>query len=296
MTEFAAGIDGGGTKTSIVLLDENGNMIARRTFGAFNLNSIGEVHFRSLLEIIGSWLNEHGKCGHLTIGAAGVSNPLMRKIADEVFIPADIPYDMVGDHVIALEGAHGGEPGLAVIAGTGSICFAKTMDGAIVRTGGWGHLLGDEGSAYALGRDAIKAVIAQMDCTGPETLLTDYLADERKLSSREEIIKYVYGGDKTALASLAVLVDRAYEEGDAAAAEILRDNAVKLAGQIQSVHALSGLDKAPVAFLGGLIDKDTPFRRALLAAMKESDTGFYYRAALHPAVMGAAMLALKAMS
>ena len=294
--DFIAGIDGGGTKTTILIGETNGNVIDKVKLGAFNINSIKEEGFRALIDEVISVLNKYGRCLYLTIGAAGVSNSLMRSICEEKFANANIPFELVGDHIIALEGAHNGGPGLAVIAGTGSICFGKGENGVIERTGGWGHIIGDEGSAYALGRDAIKAVIAQMDCTGPETLLTDYLADERKLSSREEIIKYVYGGDKTALASLAVLVDRAYEEGDAAAAEILRENAVKLAGQIQSVHALSGLDKAPVAFLGGLIDKDTPFRRALLAAMKESDTGLYYRAALHPAVMGAAMLALKAMS
>ncbi|MGN0907554.1 MAG: BadF/BadG/BcrA/BcrD ATPase family protein [Bullifex sp.] len=296
MRTFAAGIDGGGTGTSCVLIDRDENIIDRRRFSAFNLNSIGEVKFRNLLEEMASYLNSFGKCVHLTIGAAGVSNPAMRMIADEVFSGAGIEYDLTGDHVIALEGAHGGKPGLAVIAGTGSICFAKTVDGRIVRTGGWGHLIGDEGSAYALGRDALKAVAAELDGTGSRTMLTGLLSGEKGLTSREEIIKYVYSGDKTAVASLAILVDMASRHGDESARTILRENAMKLAKQIKGVHSLSGLDDAPIAFFGGLIDKDTPFRNALLEALKETDPSVYYRQSLYPAVMGAAMLASRYLS
>ncbi len=291
--EFAAGADGGGTKTSLVLVDRNGNVIEKRTFSAFNINSIGEDNFRYLLEDISSFLLSCGKCVHLTIGAAGVSNPDMKRIADEVFEKAGIGYDLVGDHVIALEGAHGGEAGLAVIAGTGSICFGRKTDGTIVRTGGWGHLIGDEGSAYALGRDALKAVSAELDGTGPKTILTELLANEKGLSGREDIIRYVYSSDKSAVASLAVLTDRAFENGDEASCNILLSNATSLAAQIKAVHALSELDDAPVAFFGGLIDKDTPFRRVLLDALHETDPHVHYRQSLYPAVIGAAMIALR---
>ena len=190
--DFIAGIDGGGTKTTILIGETNGNVIDKVKLGAFNSNSIKEEGFRALIDEVISVLNKYGRCLYLTIGAAGVSNSLMRSICEEKFANANIPFELVGDHIIALEGAHNGGPGLAVIAGTGSICFGKGENGVIERTGGWGHIIGDEGSAYALGRDIVKYVARDLDGYGKKTVLTTLLAEKFGLSSREEIIKYIY--------------------------------------------------------------------------------------------------------
>ena len=123
--DFIAGIDGGGTKTTILIGETNGNVIDKVKLGAFNINSIKEEGFKNLIDEVISVLNKYGRCLYLTIGAAGVSNSIMRSICEEKFANANIPFELVGDHIIALEGAHNGGPGLAVIAGTGSICFGK---------------------------------------------------------------------------------------------------------------------------------------------------------------------------
>ena len=291
--EFVAGIDGGGTKTTLLCWSIKGDEIQEKTFGAFNINSIGEDAFKLLLNEISAELSSLGKCLHLVIGAAGISNNRMSAIADEVFSGFNIPYTLVGDHVIALEGAHEGKEGLAVIAGTGSICFGKGSDGTIERTGGWGHIIGDEGSAYALGRDSLKAIAEDIDGCGGKTVLRALVSARHGLETREDIIRFVYNGDKADIASIAPCVDIAYRDGDDVAIKIVRENAMLLAYQMQAVLKKLDLKHAYAAFFGGLIDKDTPFRMELIKALEDINAGIEYRKPLHNAATGAVMLALK---
>ena len=291
--EFVAGIDGGGTKTTLLCWSTKGDKKKKKTFGAFNINSIGEDAFKLLLNEISAELSSLGKCLHLVIGAAGISNNRMSAIADEVFSGFNIPYTLVGDHVIALEGAHEGKEGLAVIAGTGSICFGKGSDGTIERTGGWGHIIGDEGSAYALGRDSLKAIAEDIDGCGGKTVLRALVSARHGLETREDIIRFVYNGDKADIASIAPCVDIAYRDGDDVAIKIVRENAMLLAYQMQAVLKKLDLKHAYAAFFGGLIDKDTPFRMELIKALEDINAGIEYRKPMHNAATGAVMLALK---
>ena len=119
---FVAGIDGGGTHTRLELRDEKNQFIRRMTFGPFNLNSIGETAFRSLLHEVLDACGDLSQCRGLCIGAAGVSNSRVKEILSEVLGNAEMkgPWKLCGDQEIALRGAMD-TPGLAVIAGTGSI-------------------------------------------------------------------------------------------------------------------------------------------------------------------------------
>lgn len=291
--DFIAGIDGGGTKTTILIGETNGNVIDKVKLGAFNINSIKEEGFKNLIDEVISVLNKYGRCLYLTIGAAGVSNSLMRSICEEKFANANIPFELVGDHIIALEGAHNGGPGLAVIAGTGSICFGKGENGLIERTGGWGHIIGDEGSAYALGRDIVKYVARDLDGYGKKTVLTTLLAEKFGLSSREEIIKYIYSGDKATIAAISPIVDIAYKQNDEVAISIIEENAKALALALSGVRKKLKLESAYVSFFGGLIDKDTPFRSALIKTINSIDSAICYRDNIHDAATGALMLSKK---
>ena len=291
--DFVAGIDGGGTKTTILIGDLEGNVVDKKVLGAFNINSIGSDGFKSLIDEVIQILASYGKCLFLTIGAAGVSNIEMRSICEEKFFNTGVPFELVGDHIIALEGAHNGGEGLAVIAGTGSICFGKGKDGLIERTGGWGHISGDEGSAYSLGRDAIKYVAKDIDGYGQQTLLKSMLAEKFGLTKREDIIKFVYSGDKATIASVAPVVSYAYSLSDCVAISIIEENATALALALSGVKKKLGLDKAYVSFFGGLIDKDTPFRSVLLNKIKTVDESIAYRDCIHDASKGALMLSVK---
>ena len=96
--DFVAGIDGGGTKTTILIGDLEGNVVDKKVLGAFNINSIGSDGFKSLIDEVIQILASYGKCLFLTIGAAGVSNIEMRSICEEKFFNAGVPFELVGDH------------------------------------------------------------------------------------------------------------------------------------------------------------------------------------------------------
>ena len=147
---LAAGIDGGGTRTTLECRSPEGAVLCRESFGPFNLNSIGEERFAALwAEIIG-FLNAQGTCSALCAGAAGISNPRVRALTAQAMERAGIVrWKLVGDHETALYGALSGQPGCALIAGTGSICCGRNARGEFVRAGGWGHLIDDGGSGYA---------------------------------------------------------------------------------------------------------------------------------------------------
>lgn len=291
--KYFAGIDGGGTKTTLLVRSENQDTEYRNVYGAFNINSIGIEGLSSVMDSIISDLKKLGECLYLTIGAAGVSNSDMREIVHKKLIEADIDYKLVGDHEIALEGAHGGGPGIAVIAGTGSICFGKGENGLLCRTGGWGHIIGDGGSAYAIAKDAFAAVVKVLDGYGKKTILTKILSEKLSLNDRDDYVHFIYSGDKSTIASIAPLVCEAYAEGDEIAIEIIRNNAFSLFEALQGVKKKTGLKKAYVSFFGGLLDKETPFRREFLKDIEDNDSLIEYRRPIFDAATGAVMLSEK---
>ncbi|MDE6899685.1 MAG: hypothetical protein K2P15_01290 [Oscillospiraceae bacterium] len=254
MAEFAAGIDGGGTKTALVCRDLKGNTIDERRFGAFNLNGIGRENFESLIEEITAYLRALGSCCAVCIGAAGNSNPQMWQMIAATFQRAGIrQWKLVGDHEIALYGALEGEAGLCLIAGTGTICCGRDRSGRILRLGGWGHLIGDGGSAYALGRDAFAAAARQLDGLGPGTSLTERIMEAFRLTSREDMIAYVYQGGKSRIADAASLVEQAFVAGDTLAGEILKKNVQELVELTVATAERLSLQNVLVALTGGVL-------------------------------------------
>ena len=116
--QFIAGIDGGGTKTTVICQNLNGEILAEKRFGPFNINSIGEESFIALMSQICEFLNSIGECIVLYIGAAGVSNSQMQSLIELAMMKAGIEHwNLVGDHEIALWGALEGKPGMSLIAG-----------------------------------------------------------------------------------------------------------------------------------------------------------------------------------
>lgn len=266
--DFIAGADGGGTKTKVVCASPDGRVLDTAAFGPFNLNSIGAERFSALLEQLCAYLNGLGHCRALCIGSAGISNREMTRLVEEEMKRGGIEnWKLVGDQVIALNGALSGEAGIALIAGTGSICFGKNGAGEYARSGGWGHLIGDEGSGYALGRDALAAVARAWDGWGEKTLLSRLLAQQLDLDDQKKIISYTYGGDKSRIAALAPLVEQAAEQQDPTALEIIRDNAAKMTGLVGAVARRLDLKTGKVAMLGGLLEHDTKLRKAFVAEM-----------------------------
>ena len=289
---FAAGVDGGGTRTTVECRTMEGAALCREVFGPFNLNSVGEERFTALLEEIAAFLGKTGECAALCIGAAGVSNPRVRELTARV-MDGLCPWRLAGDHEIALHGAHSGGPGLALIAGTGSICCGRNERGEAVRAGGWGHLIDDGGSGYALGRDLLSAVVRQWDGRGEETVLTRLLLARLEIETPQELVAYVYGGDKSRVASLAPLAGQAAAQGDRTALDIYARNGAELGELVLAAAKRLGMETGEVALLGGLLTGDGRLREALTAWLAERAPGLRCIEPRQDAAAGAAMLALE---
>ena len=290
--KFIAGIDGGGTKTRVCCCSLDGAEIETRTFGAFNINSIGLGKFRTLLSDITAFLKSVGECSAVCIGSAGISNEVMADAVSDAMKDAGIRnWKLVGDNVIALAGALDGGAGIILIAGTGSICFGRGRNGEEARSGGWGHLIGDEGSAYALGRDALSAVARAMDGYGKQTMLTSLLASELGLDTRSRIISYTYSGDKSTIAALSHLVETAAAKGDDVALKIIADNAEKMAELVEAVAGKLGLESTEVAMMGGRLEHDTFLRAGFIRVMDSRFPAIECIAPKKDACAGAVMMA-----
>lgn len=290
--KFIAGIDGGGTKTKVVVASPEGEALLSQVFGPFNLNSIGAERFAALLDEICTWLNQQGQCLALCIGSAGISNQEMTRLVAKGMQRGGIKnWKLVGDQVIALNGALEGRPGIALIAGTGSICFGKNAAGQFARSGGWGHLIGDEGSGYALGRDALTAVARAWDGWGERTLLSELLASELGLDDQKKIISYTYGGDKSRIAALSRLVEQAAARDDHVALGIICANAVLMTRLVGTVAKQLELEAPEVAMLGGLLENETMLRAQFQAEMAKQYPQMTCVLPHRDAAAGAVMLA-----
>jgi len=266
---FIAGIDGGGTHTRIEVRDMENKLLRREEFGPFNLNSIGETAFRGLLREVFAWCGGMEGCARLCVGAAGISNPNVKRILGEELENAGFTgkWYLCGDQEIALRGAMDG-PGAALIAGTGSICFGKNAAGETARSGGYGHLIDDGGSGYALGRDVLSCAVRAIDGRAKDTDILGAVCD-RLGAGPEGIVPFVYSPktDKSMIARFSgIALDQA-KKGDPEALRILEAEAKELAALVRAVQNRLDMPGCRIALLGGLISEDNPYRRAVAEAL-----------------------------
>lgn len=190
---------------------------------------------------------------------------------------------VVHDGVLALEAAFDEGPGIAVIAGTGSVVLARTPDGTVHRRGGWGYRLGDEGSGYALGRRAFRAVGAALD-GGRPTALQQHMADRWGLTSRDALLAYVYDQNQP-LAAAAPLVLQA-AGSDAVAAAILHDEAARLAHLVHTLQAAHPTGSRTTVLFGGL--RQAPrYVKTLTRALQDQHPAWTLRSSTTEPVEGA---------
>lgn len=257
---FVVGLDAGGSNTLLVAEREGCSERIDRHGAAANPKQGGvEQSARTLASLVQETLRPHRPIDHLSVcagvaGAGGsevqeaLANHLRRTLAGDA---EALHVEVVHDACIALEAAFGSKSGLVVIAGTGSIVLARTVDGTTRRAGGWGHRLGDAGSGHAVGRAGLRAVAAAFD-GGDGTSLCARLDEQCDIDGREALIRQVYK-EEFALQDVAPLVMEAAADGDAVAADILTSQAAALAQQVEWL-----LDEADgiaprIALLGGML-------------------------------------------
>lgn len=292
---FIAGIDGGGTSTKLELRTEQNERIRREKFGPFNINSIGPDAFRALLRQVFDACGGMEDCAALCVGAAGISNRLLQEILNEELENANFhgKFLLCGDQEIALRGAMDG-PGVALISGTGSIAFGKDELGNTARSGGYGHLIDDEGSGYALGRDGLAAVVRAEDGRIPPTALTQAVYGKLGISTVQELIAFTYSPDtgKAGIAQISHQVLACAEAGDEAALRVLRSGAEELSTLVQTVQKKRKLQGCRIALLGGLIEGDNIYRRIVAEVLREIGDPI---APAHDALWGAAQMAYESL-
>lgn len=242
--QFFVGVDGGGTKTEAVTCDPSGRVLCTLTGPSTNPRAIGFPQAVSNLDRLLKELLDRPEfnslsCAGICLGLAGVDLPEEK----EQFISSmEQLRTQRGDHFritvtndaeIALMATLEQNYGLIAISGTGSIVYGITRGGNRYRVGGWGHLLGDEGSGYSIGLNTLRAVMYSFDGLDPDTLLTDYLLEAYGWKTITELKSYIYQDHirKSEIASFARYCIQASQQGDSAAEAIINREAAALARQ-----------------------------------------------------------------
>lgn len=261
--EAVIGIDGGGSKTHAIVADLEGRILGRGTAGASNHQGVGLAAAQAAIDkaissaLAGAGLQEE-QVRAVCLGLAGAGRADDQVMFDE-WMRTRLPGALVviaNDAELVLAAAAGASWGIAVIAGTGSIAYGRNPEGAVARAGGWGPLLGDEGSGYAIGRAALRAAAASHDGRAAPTQLLPAILAHFGLPDAGGLIARAYRPPlpSSEIAALAVLVERVAEEGDGAALEILQRAGYDLAGTAAAVAARLGLrGQFPCAVAGSVL-------------------------------------------
>lgn len=296
---FLVGIDAGGTRTRAVLADGAGGLRARAAAGPGDYQRLGP---RGVVERVRELYDQLGLDAQtarsvcLCAGVAGAGRPDDQARLMRAFQSAGLGsrIRVVSDARAALEGAHGGGPGIVAISGTGSIVIGRNGLGQEARAGGWGPALGDEGSAYGLVMSGVRAVLRAADGWAPATALSEVLRADLGLGTWDEIVGAVYGGrlDRERLAAACPALFEAVAAGDEVAAGIVVEGAVCLGRQVAAVAARLGLSAGvDVACAGGVFAHGQVLWPHLAAAASAAGVVLRQKVARLAPVFGALLLA-----
>ncbi|GHV91424.1 N-acetylmuramic acid/N-acetylglucosamine kinase [Spirochaetia bacterium] len=295
------GIDGGGTHSRLALVNQAGKILARTEAGSTNIYSVKkEEVYENLSSLLDSALKESGlKKGDLKagcLGSAGVGREGERRIFREFFdtlLSPETPVKLCTDGEILLCGGLGSLEGYCLIAGTGSVALGRSADGRLVRAGGLGYMLGDEGAAAWIGKTAIARSLRSLEKRDLSTAMMPAILEACKLEQSSDLIRFVHhDADKAKVAALAPVVTAAARKGDPLALDILRTGAAELVLLVRSVQDQSPwIKNRALVLAGGVIEHD----EILTGALRESLSGeFPYLSVGSPkgsALEGACMLA-----
>jgi N-acetylglucosamine kinase-like BadF-type ATPase len=291
------GIDGGGSKTSCLIGDED-SVLGSGSAGGSNFVRAGEAQAQESLAaaVQQACMVASVKVSDIVATCAGMAGVVSSETADTVkrilaeIIPGEL--EVVGDNAIALEAAFGGGPGVIVIAGTGSIAYGQNAAGETARAGGWGFAVSDEGSGQWIGRTAVSSLLRAQD-EGRETKLPDGVTKQWKLSSPAQIVLAANATPPPDFAALAPGVLAAADSGDFLAREIL-NNAGRELAQLAAIVArrlFAGNGSVPVAMVGGVFGNSALVRQSFYNHLGGEIPGAGLQAEVVEPVRGALRLA-----
>lgn len=302
---YVIGMDGGGTGSKGITADLAGNTLFTFKGGATNYNgsvkSVIDANMAEVLEKAAEGLPKEA-CRGICIGSAGVSNREAVQYLEEAVRRAGYtcPVRIVADSMTAHAGALKNRDGIILIAGTGAICYGR-KNGQQIRVGGYGHLIDDEGSAYDIARNILRAVVRAEDGRAEQTVLRPLVFEQLQIGSIEELIAWLYAKERTKkeIAKLAVLIQKAAEKEDPQALKIQTQAAKALAELCAPAVRFLG-EKGTIALSGSVLQKNLRIRKQYEQKMQEhfpelfgKDGAWTIREAEREADYGAVLLALE---
>ena len=297
------GIDGGGSKTSCLIGDEN-SLLGSGAAAGSNVIRVGEAQARETLaaairQACTVASVDAAQVQRTCVGLAGAARPevseVVHRIVAEV-VGGEI--QVVGDMVIALEAAFGDGPGVIVIAGTGSVAYGRDATGQTVRAGGWGFAISDEGSGHWIGRAATAAAMRALDETGGESALLTSIMKSWRVENREQLVLVANASPPPDFAALLPAVLSAADSGDPAARTVLTQAGAELATLAKIVlrRLFPDAGHVPMAVSGGVFRNCALIHQVLYNSLRSEYPGVAVQANVTEPVRGALELARKAVS
>ncbi|MBE9096305.1 N-acetylglucosamine kinase [Tychonema sp. LEGE 07203] len=317
---YVFGIDGGGTKTICILTDENRIVLGRGEAGPSNYQTQGIEKAKESIQlaieraVLSAKIdpNINLKIEAICLGLAGAGRPkdieIVQFVVENLQLTNSLPVTrsilprnivICSDCAIALVGGTGQEVGIAVIAGTGSIVFGQNRQGQTKRVGGWGYILGDEGSGYDIAVGGLQAALKFYDGRQESTALAERFQTHLGLNNLEELVEVVYrrGWGVPEIAALAPIVDRAAAEGDRVAEGIIDSAVAKLTFSTKTaISALfSPTEEFEIVTIGGVWGGEANCRGRFETAISAIAPNAKVISPRYEPAFGAALLALNAL-
>jgi len=298
------GVDGGGTKTHIALMNTAGEVTCEGTAGPSNPLRVGvETAVTNIVQAINEACDRGGASrGDITgamLGLGGVRRAdLKQRVRDSFTKRLGIrKTEVVTDAEIALFATTLGKPGLVVIAGTGSVCLGKNEKGELAISGGWGPLAGDEGGGVGIAQQALHSVAKASDGRGTPTVLSERAAEYFRASGPENLIVAIYSPqvDNMRIAGFARLVVETALEGDTIAGEILKDAGDELGIAACAVIRKLGLSrrKVPIGCVGSVFNAGKLLTGPMLETIRKCASAAYLAEPLMSPAHAAALMAFQ---
>ncbi|MEM3766111.1 MAG: BadF/BadG/BcrA/BcrD ATPase family protein [Candidatus Bathyarchaeia archaeon] len=299
---FFCGIDGGATKTSCLIADENGQITG---LSYSKSSSISIVDVKTMLNNVKEALDMAVKATGISIeqidtifiATAGGGSERRRRLISQSLRRMGISNKLYvdSDAIAALMATTLGKPGVVVISGTGSIVLGLDEDGVYHRVGGWGYLIDDEGGAFYIGREALRYAFMAYDGRGEATDLVEHILRHFNVESLMDVVDLISLRriGVVEIASLAPLVLKLWKNGDRIASNIIRKSCLELIHATSTVISRMKMERPLVGVRGGVFEGDADFTRLFFRVLKRRMPCIRRSKSRFKSVFGALLLAYR---
>ena len=308
--DYILGVDGGGTRTIVQVADLSGEVVAESESGSSNYKSVGikiakENINKAVFKVIDLLNNsKEFTFKNACFGLSGNDSCEDRDIYHKIIFDSKIkdylnPASTIicNDTRIGLAAGSNSKNGIMIICGTGSNCYGINEEGKEAKVNGWDYILGDEGSGYAVGIKALRALMKAYDGRGESTLLFKTILEDLNIKNVSELIRWAYidSFSKDKIAAIAKTVCRTAEMGDRISIKILEEEATEAVNSVTVVaNKLNMADKKfDLVFVGNLFKCEKYFKSVLMKKLKSKFTQINFMPLTEKPVEGAIKLALR---